>query len=214
MNKNIIIIGAGPNLSFGVAEKFAENGFSIGLISRNEDNLKLLMANLNRKGVNTTYTVADAYDTIQLENALKKLTEELGSVDVLVYNAAAMKHKNILSETTQDLVDDFRLSVGNAFNSIKVLHEQLKKTGGAVLITGGGLAHEPNPDFGSLSIAKAALLSLTIQLNEVLKPNNIYVGILTINGSIKPDSETYSPKKLGEKYWEMYVNRINAEEQI
>lgn len=42
MNKNIIIIGAGPKLGFAIAKKFGENGFRVGLISRNEESLNLL----------------------------------------------------------------------------------------------------------------------------------------------------------------------------
>jgi short-subunit dehydrogenase len=40
MNKNIIIIGLGPKLGFAMAKKFGENGFVVGLISRNEIMLK------------------------------------------------------------------------------------------------------------------------------------------------------------------------------
>lgn len=40
MNKNIIIVGFGPKLGFAMAKKFGENGFRVGLISRNEKNFK------------------------------------------------------------------------------------------------------------------------------------------------------------------------------
>ncbi len=91
MNKNIIIVGAGPNLSLAIAEKFAANNFSIGLISRNEEKLKAQVADFQAKGIKAEYAVADARHSSQLENALSQLAAQLGSVDVLLYNAAAMK---------------------------------------------------------------------------------------------------------------------------
>jgi len=213
MNKNILIIGAGPNLSLGIAEKFAENNFSIGLISRNEEKLKAQVADFKAKGINAKYAVADAYSTLQIEEAVLKLASEMGSVDVLLYNAAAMKFKNIIDEKAEDLTDDFKMSVANAFHCVKALHQQLKETNGAVLFTGGGLAIYPNVQVGSLSITKAALRNLAFQLHEVLKEDNIYVGTLTVNNSIQPDSETHSPKILAEKFWKMYINRAEVEIQ-
>lgn len=213
MSKNIIIVGAGPNLSLGIAEKFAENNFSIGLISRNEEKLKAQVADFQAKGIKAEYAVADAHNSSQLENALTKLVAQLGSVDVLLYNAAAMKYKNILDETTEDLVEDFKISVANAFHSVKTLHAQLKEAKGAVLFTGGGLALYPNPQVGSLSLGKAGLRNLAFQLNEVLKPDGIYVGTLTVNNAIQPDSETDSPKILADKFYEMYLNRTDVEIQ-
>lgn len=213
MNKNIIIIGAGPNLSLGVAEKFAENNFSIGLISRNEEKLKTQAADFKAKGINAEYAVADAYNASQIENALNELAAKLGNVDVLLYNAAAMKYKNIMDETTEDLVEDFKISVANAFHSVKTLHQKLKETKGAVLFTGGGIALYPNPQVGSLSLGKAGLRNLAFQLNEVLKPDGIYVGTLTVNNAIQPDSETHSPKILADKFYEMYLNRTDVEIQ-
>ncbi|MFD2918878.1 SDR family NAD(P)-dependent oxidoreductase [Terrimonas rubra] len=213
MNKNIIIVGAGPNLSLGIAEKFAEKNFSIGLISRNEEKLKAQIENFKAKGVKAEYAVADAYNTLQIENAVARLAIKMGSVDVLLYNAAAMKYKNIIDETADDLTDDFKMSVANAFHCVKILHQQLKETNGAVLFTGGGLALYPNVQVGSLSVTKAALRNLAIQLHEVLKEDGIYVGTLTVNNTIRPDSETHSPKILAEKFWEMYTDRAQAELQ-
>lgn len=213
MNKNIVIIGAGPNLSLGVAEKFAENNFSIGLISRNEEKLKAQVADFKAKGINAIYAVADACNTSQLADAVLKLASEMGRVDVLLYNAAAMKFKNITDEKAEDLTEDFRMSVANAFHCVKILHQHLKETRGAVLFTGGGLALHPNVQVGSLSITKAALRNLALQLHEVLQDDHIYVGTLTVNNSIQPESETHSPKILAEKFWEMYVNRAEAEIQ-
>lgn len=211
MNKNMIIVGAGPNLSLGIAEKFAENNFAIGLISRNEEKLNAHVADLKAKGIKAEYVVADAYDTEQIGNAVASLAAKLGSADVLLYNAAAMKYKNIIDENAADLTDDFRMSVANAFHCVKTLHRQLKEAKGAVLLTGGGLALYPNVQVGSLSMTKAALRNLAFQLHEVLKPDNIYVGTLTVNNSIRPESATHSPQILANKFWELYVNRTDAE---
>jgi short-subunit dehydrogenase len=211
MNKNIIIVGAGPNLSLAIADKFAENNFAIGLVSRNEAKLQAQVANFTTRGIKAVYAVADAYDTLQIGAAVNQLANELGSVEVVLYNAAAMKYKNIIDEKTEDLVADFKVTVANAFHVVKTLHSKLAAVNGAVLFTGGGLALHPNVQVGSLSLGKAALRNLAYQLHEVLQKDDIYVGTVTVNNAIEPESRTHSPKILANKFWELYVNRSVAE---
>jgi len=58
------------------------------------------------------------------------LTEKLGGVNVLLYNAAAIKVKDIMSETAEELAADFKVNVGGALESIKFLYNDLKRNGG------------------------------------------------------------------------------------
>ena len=211
MNKNIIIIGLGPKLGFAMAKKFGENGFAVGLISRNESALKEWATLLQEQGINVFYHTADAYYKDELEAAISALKKKMGIIDVLFYNAAGMKRKNLLSEETEDLVKDFRLNVAHVFHSVQYLLDDLIQTKGAVLLTGGGFSLNPNHEFGSLSLGKAGLRNLALQLNEALKEDDIYVGTLTINGHIQEESDLYSPSILANMFWEMYTNRIDAE---
>jgi short-subunit dehydrogenase len=211
MNKNIIIIGLGHKLGLAMAKKFGENGFAVGLISRNESSLKERATLLQGQDINVFYNTADAYDKDELESAISSLKKKMGIIDVLFYNAAGMKRKNLLSEETDDLVNDFRLNVAHVFHSVKYLLDDLSQTKGAVLLTGGGFSLNPNHEFGSLSLGKAGLRNLALQLNEALKKDDIYVGTLTINGHIQEESDLYSPSILANMFWDMYMSRIDAE---
>lgn len=51
MSKNIIIIGAGPGLSRGIAEKFGNEGYKVGLVSRNAEKLEKEISRLENKGI-------------------------------------------------------------------------------------------------------------------------------------------------------------------
>lgn len=211
MKKNIIIIGLGPKLGFAMAQKFGENGFVVGLISRNESTLKERATLLKEQGIHVFYHKADAYDKDELEAAISALKNKMGIIDVLFYNAAGMKRKSLLSEETEDLVKDFRLNVAHVFHSVQYLLDDLQQTRGAVLLTGGGFSLDPNYEYGSLSLGKAGLRNLALQLHEALKEDDIYVGTLTINGHIQEESEHYSPAILAHMFWAMYMNRIDAE---
>lgn len=214
MGKSIIIIGAGPGLSRAVAEKFGQNGYFVGLISRNEQKLKKMATDLNSKKIQTFYYKADAYDRAQLEKALNKLSLKFGGVSVLFYNVAPGRKKDLFQETVPDLIDDFRLTVGHGLFATQLLYDDLKASAGSVLFTGSGFAGFPRHEFGSLSLSKAGIRSLAKQLYTALKPDGIYVGTLTIRGYIEAGSKTHSPEILAEKFWEMHQERSRPEVTI
>ncbi|WP_306350777.1 SDR family NAD(P)-dependent oxidoreductase [Flavobacterium sp. '19STA2R22 D10 B1'] len=213
MKKAVIIIGAGTGLSKGIAHKFGKENYTIGLISRNAENLKKLQTELAEKGIESFYATADAHHANELTTAIEKLKKELGGIDVLVYNVANIKHKDILEETSDTLVNDFTLNVANALHSLQCVHNDLKDRKGAFLLSGGGLSLFPHSQYGSLAIGKASIRNLAFQLNKRLKPENIFVGTVTIAGSIEENSKTHSPAILANKFWELLQHRSEAEIQ-
>ena len=214
MSKSILIIGAGPGISTAVAQKFGENGYSIGLINRNAETARAIITGLAEKGITAFSSTADVADTAALQGAITDLRQKLGGVNVLLYNAAAIKVKDILSETAEELAADFKVNVGGALESIKFLYNDLKRNGGAVLLTGGGLANYPHPMYGSLSIGKAGIRNLALQLHDPLKADGIYLGTLTITDTVTPDSETHSFTIVADKFWELFLNRNEVESQL
>jgi short-subunit dehydrogenase len=214
MSKSILIIGAGPGISTAVAQKFGQNGYSIGLINRNAETARAIINGLAEKGITAFSSTADVADTAALQGAITDLKQKLGGVNVLLYNAAVIKVKDILSETAEELAADFKVNVGAALESIKFLYPDLKKNGGAVLLTGGGLAIHPHPMYGSLAIGKAGIRNLALQLHAPLKADGIYVGTLTITKTVTPDSATHSFAIVADKFWELFQNRSKAESQL
>jgi short-subunit dehydrogenase len=214
MKKSILIIGAGPGLSQGVANKFAKEGFSIALISRNAANLENIKQELSAKGVReVSYTIANAGNAKELGEAISKLAIQVNGFDVVLYNAAVVKAKDIMEESTEVLTHDFTINVANALHSLQVAYPGLKEKQGAFLLTGGGLGITPDAGYGSLSIGKAGLRSLAYQLHDRLKNENIYVGLLTVAGYINEQSATHSPDLLANLFWKLYEERAVAEIQ-
>lgn len=211
MSKAILIIGAGKGISLSVAEKFGNEGYTIGLISRTEASNLNLKQQLSRKNIKAFSAEADAGNKEQLARAIALIKKDVGEVTVLFYNAAVMKRKEILLEDASTLADDFKVNVGGALDSVNILLSDLKATQGTVIFTGGGLANYPNPLVGSLSIGKAGIRNLALQLHQQLKAYNIFAGTLTINNGVSPESATHTPSLAAEKVWELAERRGDVE---
>ncbi|MFC5703391.1 SDR family NAD(P)-dependent oxidoreductase [Cohnella faecalis] len=208
MSKPIIaVVGAGPGVSAAVARKFGSNGFRVALVARNAISLDALATELREQEIETYFVTADASRPESLSDAFRSIREQLGEPDVLLYNAAAISKAAATALDERQLIEDFKVNVVGALTSVKeVVPRFVGRKEGAVLITGGGFALHPHPDYASLSIGKAGVRSLTYSLAQELKPSNVYVGTVTISGFVSPGTY-FDPDRMADKYWELYTER-------
>lgn len=201
-----IIVGAGTGVSEAIARRFGASGYKIGLISRSAAKLESLTKRLSEEGLSVAWAIADAGNCDALETALEKLQREIGSCDVLIYNAAVLRSGTALEISTDQIALDLQVNVLGAHNAVKaVVPAMIEKGKGAILFTGGGLSLEPFPEWTSLALGKAALRSLAISLFKELKPSGIHVAVLAICGIVAPDGP-FDPNVIAEEYWRVATN--------
>jgi len=206
--KILTIVGMGPGNGMGIASRFGKEGFTIAMISRSEEKLANLQNMLKEKGIDAYYFVGDASREESLKNAFQQIFETVGDTDVLVYNAARLKMRNVLEERFDSLVTDFKVNVAGLLTAVQAVlpRMQIKKEG-TILVTGGHLGIKPHKDLASLSIGKGALINFVRTLAEELHPQNIHVASVIISGIINPEDEKYNPDAIAENYWELYVQK-------
>ncbi|GMK37298.1 oxidoreductase [Paenibacillus sp. CCS19] len=207
----LVIVGAGPGVSSAVARKFGSNGFRVVLVARNPLSLEVLASELHDQSVETYTVAADASKPDSIAEAFQHIREQFGTPDVLLYNAAYISRAAISSLDEQQLIDEFKVNVVGALSSVKAVIPAFRaRKEGTILITGGGLALSPNPEYASLSIGKAGVRSLALSLAQELQPDNIYVGTVTISGYVAKGT-AYDPDEIANKYWELYQRRDQTE---
>jgi len=214
MSKVIAIIGAGPGIGQAVAEKFGSEGFSVALISRRKEKLEKLRAELEEKGIDAHDIVGDAGDSESMKDAFNQVWEKWDHIDVIHYNVAKIKMVNIANETADGLTRDFKVNVAGIMTAVQLALPDMEKKGmGTILITGGGFALQPDPQFGSLAVGKAGIRNLANSLHIALKTKNIFVGTVTVCGLVRPDAERHTPQKIATQFWKLYTDRNEFEIQ-
>ena len=207
MNQVITIIGAGKGISHAVARRFAREGYAAALISRNPSNLTSEVKAIQELGVECLSFAADAADSSQLVSALEGVESALGATQVLHYNAAAIKMKNILEEDADSLTADFQVNVAAALTAVRHVIPKMESGKSSILLTGGGFAMHPMPDFGSLAVGKAGIRNLTDSLNQALQKKGIFSGTVTVCGLVKPEDAKYNPENIAEQFWNLHTER-------
>jgi short-subunit dehydrogenase len=209
--KVVVIVGAGPGVSSGVARKFGSNGFKVVFISRNEGSLNELVMNLNSEGIEAYGVPANASDPASIKYAFDQIKMNYGLPEALVYNAAAIKFGTASNLKEAELLDDLNVNVVGALSSaLQVIPDFIDQKKGVIIFTGGGFALYPNSALASLSIGKAALRNLAFTLGEELAPFEIHVGTVTIAGSVVPNTH-FDPDLIAEAYWDIYEKRDERE---
>jgi short-subunit dehydrogenase len=203
--KLIVIIGAGPGISQGVARKFGNKGFKIALLARSESKLKGLVNDLKLEGIEAIYAVCDVADEVSLKNALSEIRQSAGHAEMILYNAAAVSVKDILEQDWESIKSNLDISVGGYFNLMKaVLPYCMANNTGKLFVTGGGFALQGDPQWTSLSVGKAALRNLVQAFQKRVEGTNVHIAQLTVCGYVNPQDEKYNPDAIAEQYWKLF----------
>ncbi|MBW7455598.1 SDR family NAD(P)-dependent oxidoreductase [Paenibacillus sepulcri] len=207
----LVIVGAGPGVSLGIGKKFGGNGFRVVLVSRTQQSLEPNLQELHEQNIESYGISADASDPDSLKQAFEQIKSEYGATDVLVYNAANIVPGDPLSLTEQQLINDFKVNTVGALTSAQqVIPEMIERKQGTLFFTGGAIALDPNPDYASLSLGKAATRSLALSLADTLSPHGIYVGQVLIADHVKRGT-FYDPDRIADVFWNLYNARDQKE---
>jgi len=207
----IVIVGAGPGVSAGIARKFGSNGFKVILLARKQESLDLQIAELQKKNIEAYGIPADASISQSIIAAFNQIKSDYETPSVLIYNAGANTINNPSILSRNDLLNDFNVNVGGALISAQqVIPGMMERKKGTILFTGGMLALNPVASRASASISKAGLRNLTFTLADELSPHGIHVGTVTIGGVVKPGT-FFDPDLIAESYWELFTKRDKRE---
>lgn len=206
--KIMLIIGAGTGISLSTAKKFGKEGFKVALVARRIEALQHYETELRNEGIEAKGFAGDASSEESLKKAINSVIKTYGKVDVLLYNAAAVKPGKPTDLIAEDLVHDFKINVAGALTSVKEVLTHMEK--GTILLTGGGLALQPNADLASLSIGKAGIRSLAYSLHQELSSKGIYIGTLTIKGFVQ-EGTYYSAQNIADAFYSMHESQKELE---
>jgi NAD(P)-dependent dehydrogenase (short-subunit alcohol dehydrogenase family) len=207
--KTFLSIGAGPGMGLETAERFAKEGFHIILSARNGNKTKELADRLRAKGYGVDVRSVDAGEAKSVASLVTEVERDFGGIDVLHYNAASMRKATIADQPADTFNSDLAVNIGGAQAAIRAAAPRMISRGsGSILLTGGGFALFPHPDYLSLSIGKAGIRALALGSFDSLKEKGIHVATVTVAGFVDPGTKAASD--VAEEFWKLHSQPKDA----
>ncbi|QKS14974.1 SDR family NAD(P)-dependent oxidoreductase [Curtobacterium sp. Csp2] len=206
----IAIVGAGKGLGAAVAERFGREGFAVALISRNQDRLDSLAAQLGESGVTAKGFAANVRDGDSLRAALEAATEQLGPIEVLQYSPLPAKEymRPVLETTAEDLVGPVEFSVYGSVNAVRQVLPGMRALGtGTILFVNGGSAVRPGARVTGTSVAFAGESAYAQLLHDAVAEEHVHVGQLIIPFGIDDGQDAHSSAAVAEQLWAIHSER-------
>lgn len=202
--KTFLSIGSGPGMGLATAERFAKEGFRVILSARNKLKLDELAAQLRAKGFNAEARTVDTSEPESVSTLIKSIEGQTGGIDVVHYNAAAMRQATLTDQPAATFNTDLAVNIGGALAATQAAASGMAgRASGTILLTGGGFAIQPHPDYLSLSIGKAGIRALAQGLFENFKEKGIHVATVTVAGFVNPGSK--EADAVAEHFWQLHA---------
>ena len=188
-----VVVGAGPGNGLAFARRFAAGGYRVALVGRSREKLDAVAAEVP----GSRAVPADATDPAALKAAFRSIRDELGPVDVLLYNAGSGQWGNFQEITADGLEAGWRTNVlGLLVAGQAVADDMIARGSGAIVVTGATASLRGNVGTAAFASAKAGQRSLAQSMARYLGPKGVHVAYVIVDGVIgTPATRTRMPDK-------------------
>jgi 3-oxoacyl-[acyl-carrier protein] reductase len=210
------VTGAGKNIGRAVALDLATRGYNV-IVNGRQDRAacEAVAAEAAAKGVKTHVIMADVGIPADAKRAAMEALDLLGTVDVLVANAAIRPDKPFLENTEED----WRRVMGTNLESAIYLSQafipgMIAQGWGRIVVMTGRNAMRGFPGHVTTSVAKHGLWGLTKTLAREFGPLGITINAISPGVIDTTGGNTARQARLGELAKEIPVRRVGTAEEI
>ena len=205
--KTLVLLGPGVYFGRETALRFAEEGFHIVLVARDEARLTALVSEIVSRGFTAQAVVADVCDAEGFAEKVALSLKDCPPIGAVIYNVKRSLSGNGLSVTTKELNDAFAVNVTAAVTCLQILLPYMEP-GSSFMLTGGGYKDTPDPNKIALSVSKSALHTLFLSLVEPLLAHGVLAKTLVIDGVVRTEGPIL-PTEVADSFWKLYLQKSN-----
>ena len=176
MSKNIIITGTSRGIGFELVHIFANQGYNVLALSRNQRPV----SNLHFE--NITSFAFDLNNESDYKKVEEFITKEWKQVDILINNAGTLLNKSFAETTMQDFEQVYKTNVFGVAEMTRVVAPFMKKESHVITISsmGGVQGSVKFPGLAAYSSSKGAVITLTELLAEEYKETGPSFNVLAL----------------------------------
>jgi NAD(P)-dependent dehydrogenase (short-subunit alcohol dehydrogenase family) len=206
-DKNVVVTGAGSGIGREAALLFAKQGANVQVLEINSEAAEKTAAEIRAAAGRANALVCD----VTRQEDVKKIFEEIGTVDVLV-NSAGISHIGNVETTLEGDFDRlYQVNVKGMYNCLHAAVPKMKEKGGVILNLASIANHVGLADRFAYSMTKAAVTGMTLSVAKDYLKHNIRCNCISPARVYTPFVEGYLKKNYPGKEKEMFDQLSRAQ---
>jgi NAD(P)-dependent dehydrogenase (short-subunit alcohol dehydrogenase family) len=176
-----VVVGVGPGNGAALARRFATGGYAVAVLARELAKVSALSADIE----GASGFACDVTDREAVTQTFSRISEQLGVVRVLLFNAGSGVFKSVEEITPQDFENSWRVNAYAALLCSQAVIPSMKARGdGAIVFTGATASLRGGISTAAFAPAKAAQRSLAQSMARSLWPAGIHVALIIVDGVV------------------------------
>ena len=197
------VLGAGAGIGGTAGRRFAREGYHAVLCRRSdEDGLNALVAGIHEEGGDASGFLLNAVKDHAIEDQIAHVEEEIGPIEVMIFNLGAQIGDRALADTTYKAFElGWRMATFGLFRTASAVCPRMAERGhGTLIVTSATAAARGNAGQHSHAAAMGGRRMLCQTLNAEFAAKGIHVAHVLVDGSV--DAPDTLGKMLGPERFE------------
>jgi len=209
MDKRVcVVVGVGPGNGASIAQRFATAGYAVALLARSTTFTEALARTLG----DARMYACDVTSEKDVVATFKRVRDDLGDPEVLVYNAGSGIWGDVESITPAQFESAWRVNaLGALLAARQVIPAMKRRASGAIILIGATASRRGVARTAAFAPAKAAQRSLAESMARHLWPAGIHVSLVIVDGVV--DLET-TRKSMPDKPDSFYIKPDDVAETV
>ena len=187
----VLVTGAAQRIGRDIALDLAANGWRVAVHYRSAaTEADATVAAIRAAGGQAQAFGADLAFEAQCEALVPAVHRAFGRVDAVVNNASLFEYDDVATFSLARMEAHWRANTAPAILLARALHSHCGRDGGVVINLLDQKLWNPNPDYLSYTLSKAALEAANTLLAQALAPRlrvcGVAPGVTTLSGEMSP----------------------------
>ena len=178
----VLVTGATGGIGKSIVNKYAEQGFTLAIADKDEDEANKLANEINHNGGMAMVFYGDLLDQSYCDNLTSEVQTKLGTVGILINNAGFMSRGDITQTSDEDYQLSMKINVEAPFRLIRAsIPLMVESGGGSIVNISSCWGINPGPNHLIYCTTKAALAAMTKCLGRDHAHQNIRINAVCPN---------------------------------
>ena len=178
----VLVTGATGGIGKSIVNKYAEQGFTLAIADKNEDEANKLANEINHNGGMAMVFYGNLIDQSYCDNLTSEVQTKLGTVGILINNAGFMSRGDITQTSDEDYELSMKINVEAPFRLIRAsIPLMVESGGGSIVNISSCWGINPGPNHLIYCTTKAALAAMTKCLGRDHAHQNIRINAVCPN---------------------------------